>query len=94
MLILFDPDKLLVNVQGGALEEYAPNDDVKAIVDEAEVLRKKVEAKQKEIQEIYQAFLKEEIDPAREDLKTKVLELNKRDVPGFRELAEKTKKSV
>lgn len=91
MIILFDPEKLIVNVQGGALDKYAPSEEVKKIVKKTDKLKKLVKEKQEHFLNSYQEFLKTEVDPIREEIKKQILDINKRDVPGFKELTEQEK---
>lgn len=83
MLYLFDPERLVLNIQGGALEKHEPSEEIKDICTKVEELRKTVEEKQKEIKEAYDKFVKEEIDPKREEIKAQIMEINKKNNPAL-----------
>lgn len=94
MLYLFDPDKLLVNIQGGALEKHEPSEEIKEICTKVEELRKVVEAKQKEIKDAYDKFVKEEVDPKRKEIQAQIMEVNKKNNPELEKLMQQQKPQI
>ena len=90
MFYLFDPEKLVLNIQGGALEKHEPSEEIKEICSQVEDLRKLVEKKQAEIKKIYDEFVKEEVDPIRKKLQAQVMEINKKNNPELEKLMQKS----
>lgn len=80
-LILFDPKSLRINVQAGVLEKYEPTDDVKKVAEEVEELKKKADAKKKELEEQFKKFSEAEIDPAVKEIQKKIMEINSKRYP-------------
>jgi len=91
MLVLFDNDTLQLNVRAGALETYAPDEQVKAVTAKTEELKVKVQAKQTEMAEIYKKFITEEIEPVRVEIRKAVLEINKKNNPNLEQILEAQK---
>lgn len=81
MIVLFDSENIYVNIRTGALETYTPTNDIKAVVETSELLRIKLDSKKKELSEAYSKFLKEEIDPIKEQIKAEVRAINKKNHP-------------
>lgn len=86
MIVLFDKEKIVINVRAGALEAYTPSDEIKEVTEKSEVLRTKLEAKHKEMSEVYNKFLKEEINPVKLEIQKTVLEINQKNNPELKAL--------
>lgn len=83
MIVLFDSENIYVNIRTGALETYTPTDDIKEVVEKSENLRAKLDSKKKELSDAYDKFLKEEIDPVKEQIKVEIRVINKKNNPNL-----------
>lgn len=84
MIVLFDSENIYVTIRAGAMESYTPTDDITKVVEQADLLRSKLEDKKKELSEAYNKFLKEEINPAKDIIKSEIKAINKKNNPDLK----------
>ena len=88
-LLKLDEQNMILNVVGGALEEYQPTDKVKALSAMVEGLK----AKLTEFQKKEQDYIKKEVIPVLDQIRTQVRDLNEERYPELKDMREKAAKA-
>lgn len=86
MILIFDEESFTINIKEHALKEYIPTEEVKELVAKSDLLKEKVEKKQKEVNEDYLKFLKEEVNSEKTEIINKVNEINIKNHPKVKNL--------